>query len=135
VRNVFVDTVYWVAVINPHDQWHTPANEASGMLGGTNLLTTDSVLAEVLNYFSGLGERLRRNAAANVRAILANKHIETIFVERDDFFAGFELYEARPDKRYSLTDCVSMTIMRKRAITDVLTHDGHFNQEGFSILL
>lgn len=135
MRNVFVDTVYWVAVINPHDQWHAPAIEASSMLGGTNLLTTDAVLAEVLNYFSGLGERLRRNATANVRAILANKHIETIFVDRDDFFAGFELYEARPDKRYSLTDCVSMTIMRKRAITDVLTHDGHFNQEGFRILL
>jgi len=135
VRYVFVDTAYWVAVINPHDQWHAPAIEASSMLGGTNLLTTDAVLAEVLNYFSGLGERLRRIATANVRAILANKHIETIFVERDGFFAGLELYEARPDKSYSLIDCVSMTIMREGGITDVLTHDGHFTQEGLHILL
>ena len=29
---------------------------------------------------------------------------------------GFALYKARPDKGYSLTDCVSKTIMRQRKI-------------------
>lgn len=36
---------------------------------------------------------------------------------------------------YSHTDCLSMLIKRERGITDVLTHDAHFTQEGFHILL
>ncbi|MGA2579262.1 MAG: hypothetical protein ABSH24_24895 [Bryobacteraceae bacterium] len=44
------------------------------------------------------------------------------------------LYEARPDKGYSLTDCISMQTMRKERLTEVLTNDGHFEQEGFRAL-
>ncbi|WP_219852132.1 type II toxin-antitoxin system VapC family toxin [Nostoc sp. 'Peltigera membranacea cyanobiont' N6] len=47
---------------------------------------------------------------------------------------GFDLYGQRSDKGYSLTDCISMVIMRQMGITDVLTHDKHFTQEGFHIL-
>jgi predicted nucleic acid-binding protein len=49
--------------------------------------------------------------------------------------SGLAMYESRPDKGYSLTDCISMIICRQRQITDVLTHDHHFAQEGFTILL
>ncbi len=41
----------------------------------------------------------------------------------------------RLDKEYSLTDCMGMVICREYGITDVLTHDHHFAQEGFTILL
>ena len=51
------------------------------------------------------------------------------------FLAGLALYEARPDKGYSLTDCISMNVMRAHNLSDVLTHDDHFQQEGFTILL
>ncbi len=39
------------------------------------------------------------------------------------------------DKAYSLTDCISMNAMRERGLTDILTNDHHFTQEGFHILL
>lgn len=48
---------------------------------------------------------------------------------------GFTLYQARLDKGYSLTDCISMQMMRQLAISKVLTHDKHFAQEGFGVLL
>ena len=51
------------------------------------------------------------------------------------FLDGFALYKARPDKEYSLTDCISMEAMRAGGITEILTHDNHFTQEGFAILL
>jgi len=41
----------------------------------------------------------------------------------------------RPDKGYSLVDCISMQTMRREGITDALTHDRHFEQEGFRALL
>jgi predicted nucleic acid-binding protein len=51
------------------------------------------------------------------------------------FQAGLALYQARPDKEYSLVDCVSMEAMRQEGITEFLTHDDHFAQEGFTKLL
>ena len=43
------------------------------------------------------------------------------------------LYEQRLDKGYSLTDCISMNVMKQLNITEVLSHDKHFTQEGFTI--
>lgn len=48
---------------------------------------------------------------------------------------GFTLYQARLDKGYSLTDCISMQTKRQLGMIDVLTHDKHFAQEGFGVLL
>src|SRR5438105_965772 len=48
--------------------------------------------------------------------------------------AALALYEARPDKSYSLTDCRSMLAMRALGLTEALTNDHHFTQEGFTIL-
>lgn len=48
---------------------------------------------------------------------------------------GLEFYRSRLDKQYSLTDCVSMLTMREREVFQVLTHDRHFAQEGFLLLL
>ena len=48
--------------------------------------------------------------------------------------AGLELYEARLDKGYSLADCVSMNVMKAEGLTEILTNDEHFTQEGFRAL-
>ncbi len=51
------------------------------------------------------------------------------------FLDGIALYKSRPDKGYSQTNCISMEAMRQEDITEILTHDGHFTQERFTILL
>jgi uncharacterized protein len=47
---------------------------------------------------------------------------------------GLELYAKRSDKSYSITDCISMVIMKQLGIQEVLTHDKHFTQERFTII-
>ena len=51
------------------------------------------------------------------------------------FLTGLAFYESHPDKGCSLTDCISMLVMRQEGIAEILTHDNHFTQEGFTILL
>ena len=41
----------------------------------------------------------------------------------------------RTDKDYSLIDCISMNACRQEGITEVLTNDHHFSQEGFTVLI
>jgi len=50
------------------------------------------------------------------------------------YLAGLALYRARPDKGYSLTDCISIQTMRREGLTDALTNDRHFEQEGVRAL-
>jgi predicted nucleic acid-binding protein len=38
-------------------------------------------------------------------------------------------------RQVSLSDCISMQAMRQAAITDILTADDHYTQEGFIKLL
>jgi predicted nucleic acid-binding protein len=46
------------------------------------------------------------------------------------FDRGVDLYEARPDKRWSLTDCISFVVMRERGISEALTGDHHSSRRG-----
>ncbi len=135
MNTVFVDTVYWIAVARPNDQWRDSAKRARATLGEVLLLTTDEILSEFLAALSEGGEHLRRRAAQMVRKILANPNVKVLAQSRDSFLRGVELYEQRPDKGYSLTDCISMNAMRSQSISKILTNDHHFEQEGFEVLM
>ena len=60
--------------------------------------------------------------------------VEVIPSSRSAFLAALDLDEARLDKGYSLTDCISMNAMRERGLFEVLANDAHFRQQGFSVL-
>ena len=133
-RAVFADTFYWVAVSNPKDSSHLRARTLSESLRDAPIITTHEVLTEVLAYFAGRGTRSRMQAARNVCRILSVPTIRVVPQSQESFLAGLERYEARPDKGYSLTDCISMNTMKTGGITDILTNDVHFTQEGFRAL-
>ena len=135
MRRIFADALYWVALAHRKDQWHGRAVQVSQRLGGVTLVTTDEVFDEFLAHLSSYGSRVRAQAARTVRDLMNDPATEVIPQSRQTFLAGLDLYEARPDKEHSLTDCISMATMRAEGIAEVLTHDQHFTQEGFIILL
>jgi predicted nucleic acid-binding protein len=129
VKAVFADTFYWIALTVPSEAEYQPANEITD-----SIVTTDEVLSEYLTFFSGWPDHLRQEAGFIVYDILKDPAIRVIPQSRATFLAGLELYHSRPDKGYSLTDCISMQTMRRERLTDVLTNDRHFEQEGFRAL-
>ena len=135
MKFIFVDTLYWVALSNTKDQWHQKAKQVAVALGNTKLITTELVLVEFLNYFSSYKSAMRQAVAGIVRDIIEDFRIEVIALTNEIFLLGLELYEQRLDKGYSMVDCVSIQVMRSRKVTEVLTHDRHFFQEGFTLLL
>ncbi len=132
---VFADTQFFVGIINPHDQWHEQAVLAEAKLAAPRYVTSESVLTEVLTFFCEYGPELRLRSAAAIEMILSDPNTEVVSISSQVFSEGLRLYKARPDKGYSLTDCISMNICRERGITDVLTGDPHFRQEGLVLLM
>lgn len=130
----FVDTLHFIASINPRDQWHQKALEVGATLKG-DLVTTEAVLIELLNFFSAYGPDMRVKSAAVVYDSLGLPGVQVVEQTHDSFLSALSLYNARKDKSYSLTDCMSMNTMRQLRMSDVLTHDHHFAQEGFNVLL
>ncbi|MFM8306494.1 MAG: type II toxin-antitoxin system VapC family toxin [Microcystis aeruginosa] len=134
MKTIFADTVYWVALINNLDDWHEKAIEMTRKLQQVTIVTTDEVFIEVFNNLSAYGMSVRRKTLQVIKGLQNNPQILVIPQTHQTFQSGLDLYQNRPDKDYSLTDCISMQTMRQMNINEILTHDKHFTQEGFFIL-
>jgi predicted nucleic acid-binding protein len=94
MRTVFADTFYWIALPNPKDQAHARAIRMSKSLGNARIVTTEEVLTEFLNYFSGRGPHFRTAAARLVERMQSDQMIQIAPQTHEGFVAGCRLYEA-----------------------------------------
>ena len=67
--------------------------------------------------------------------MLESDSVRVVEQSRQSFLDGLDRYRRRPDKSYSLQDCIAMNVMEDEGITQVLTSDHNFEQEGFTILM
>ena len=97
-------------------------------------LTHSTILAEFVALAHA--RRLPRLAALTfVTDLLDNPDIETVWVDEPLHREAMALLLARLDKTYSLCDAMSFVLMRRRNLSEALTTDRHFEQEGFRCLL
>jgi len=135
MRRIYVDSSYWIALINRNDQFHEKASEINKSMDDYYLFSTEEVLIEFLNFFSEKGAHSRSVAFKYVIYILSKPRIQILEQSHTSFAAGLNLYFNRKDKDYSMVDCISMETMRRQNVDEILTWDKHFSQEGFKILL
>lgn len=70
-----------------------------------------------------------------LKALRADRRVRILTAEQSLLDRAIDLYQRRPDKDWSLTDCTSFVVMEEERITDALTADHHFEQAGFRALL
>src|SRR5262245_16198498 len=90
--------------------------------------------------FSGIlgarcGTSLRQHATQSVQKLRRSSLVEIVPATRQAWERAFAFYQARPDKSWSLVDCISILLCQDRRIQEVLTGDHHFEQAGLRILL
>ena len=127
---VFADTFYFLALVNEQDSAHAAAVGYEAPVG---LITTAWVLTEVGDALSA-----PENRPAFLRLLDTLRETPDIRVLEPAtalFERGVQLFRERPDKEWSLTDCISFAAMREAGITEALTGDRHFEQAGFRALL
>lgn len=132
MTRIFADSFFFFALLNPRDPAHAKAVEFSKN-NRAPLATTAWVLAELADGLASTPHRqvFRRildDLDANRANLIVPANIET-------FEKGVDLYHARPDKQWSLTDCISFVVMQEEGIVEALTGDHHYQQAGFQLLL
>ena len=129
---VLIDTGFLVGLASSRDELRS-ACLAWSAHGVKQLLLSEYVVVEFLNQMRS--PTLRMNAAKLVTAYMHHPQCLYLPASPELFAAGFDLYRLRPDKAWSLTDCISFVVMRERGMTEALAYDQHFEQAGFRTLL
>jgi uncharacterized protein len=129
---VFADTFYYLALLNADDEAHGRAVEMTERYAG-RMVTTAWVLTELAD---GLCRSTTRAFLFQfLETLLADPEVTFVPPSDELFRQGLDLYGRRPDKDWSLTDCISFTVMGRQRITQALTADHHFEQAGFVAIL
>ena len=132
MRIVFADAYYYLAFVNERDAGHVAAIQFSQIYAG-DTVTTEWVLMEVAD---ALSDPWQRPIFLELLTRLNNEPGVTIIEASHELFdRGIALFSQRPDKSWSLTDCISFVVMEQYGLTESLTADHHFEQAGFVPLL
>lgn len=128
----FADTYFFLALRNPRDQHYSTVRAIVPEIQFHPLVTTAWVLTEVGNALSK-----PENRAGFISLLTTLERFNALIIEPEPllFRRGIELYAARSDKSWSLTDCISFVVMQEHGIREALTGDHHFEQAGFVPLL
>jgi predicted nucleic acid-binding protein len=132
MKQYFADTFYFLALLNPRDEYHSAAQTALSSTAA-KLISTRWVLIEVADALASISMRSR--CVSLFETLEADEQVEIISASDEWFRRGMELYRQRPDKDWPLTDCISFAVMGDLGVKEALTGDRHFRQAGFVPLL
>ncbi len=128
----FADTFYYLALLNPSDEAHEAVLRMTAALDRP-LITTAWVLTEVADALCAPERRVA--TAEFIDSVRADREVQVVPPTAELFTRGIALFRSRPDKHWSLTDCISFAVMGECGIREALTADHHFEQAGFAALL
>jgi hypothetical protein len=132
---VFVDTSFFVALLNSNDTDHTQSLALQAQLAAekTRKVTSEYVLLELGDGLSRL--RFRHLASRLIGLIYQDESFEVIPSSPQLFAQALSMFSERSDKEWGLTDCSSFVIMQETGLNVALTADHHFQQAGFRAAL
>jgi predicted nucleic acid-binding protein len=123
---IFVDTSAWFAGSVIADQNHQSARALFVSTDPRLLITTDYVLDESLTLLKARGENVR--ALELGRRVLEETICRLVWVEQQDVFKAWTVFEAHRHKGWSFTDCVSRVVIDRLQIKEAFTFDQHFRE-------
>ena len=129
MKTVFADTGYYIALVNSEDEYHLLAREYTASFRGS-FLTTSWVLLELANHLAK--EPNRALFLSLFDDLRKNQRVRILPPAQAEFDRGIEPYRHRPDKDWSLTDCVSFVVMRDHGVNEALSTDRNFEQASLS---
>ena len=132
-RSLLLDTAYIQALLSHRDAYHDSALHLFPEIASAHeVWITEAVLIESANALSRIN---RQGIAEFTRAAYEEPNIRIVPVDSALLRRGLELYDARADKAWNLTDCISFLVMEDEGLREAVTTDHHFGQAGFRALM
>ena len=129
---IFVDTSFWVALVNRRDARHADATALLTAHDGDRLVTTNDVRGETWTFL-----RRRAGHAAAVLfldALASSARVEVVRVGEAAEADAERWLRRRDDREFSWIDATSFATMRQLRTTDAFAFDGDFSAAGFTEL-
>jgi predicted nucleic acid-binding protein len=131
VKVLFVDTSAWYDLLFSGAPRHREIAELM-RLPGVSFVTSTYVLDELVALL--LARADHTTAASTVTHIRSSTEVQVEHPDAAEELRAWALFLERPDKRYTLTDCLSFVMMRRLRIDTAIATDDHFRQEGFAVV-
>jgi predicted nucleic acid-binding protein len=116
---LFVDTAGWGHLLDPSQPFHPQASSIyrRARQQGTRFLTTNYILAELVALFTSPLQIPRVKVIAFIAGLKSSPHVEVLHVDTALDAQAWQLLSDRPDKEWSLVDCASFVVMRRRRLS------------------
>lgn len=128
MKPYFADTWYFLSLVNTGDPSHQRVLEFVRTLDRI-VVTSEWVLTEVGDALAS--PSVRRSFTSIVKTVETSPSFRLLRATSSKFSSGSRLFDSRPDKAWSLTDCISFVLMQDLNLHEALTADRHFVQAGF----
>lgn len=120
---IFVDSSFFIALVDRKDQWHPAAKALLPLLADETILISELIIAEsvsIIGRRSGgkAGEQLYQYFMDNCDLIVADQKI---------LKGGMSVF-LRHDGILSVSDAVSVFIMKRKNIERILSFDSDFDK-------
>jgi predicted nucleic acid-binding protein len=128
---LFVDTGAWLAVIDPKDQYHRPAQAfyREAIRDAARFVTTNLVIAET---YTLVRRRMGHEQAIRFLELTGDSHrLVKIWSSAELEAEAESMLRTYDDQRISYVDAVSFAVMRDLGISEAFAFDRHFEMVGF----
>jgi hypothetical protein len=133
-ETIFVDTGFFIAIVNKDDDFHDDAlnnyTALKKVLDRTRLVFTDYIFDEVMTGLKNQGIPTEEISKFG-DGLLLSKYYHIYPVTDPLFRSAWTMFKKYKDKEWSFTDCTSFAVMQELGITFHLSFDEHFNQAKF----
>ena len=134
VDRLFLDTGFVVARFYRRDQYHQSARALAKRCDECNeLWTTEAILLEIGAAFRE--PRQRKVVGRLWDQFHSDPRCRLVPISGSLLNRAMEFFRNRPDKDWSLADCVSFVVMSDEHLTESLSCDYHLVQAGFRALM
>ena len=136
MKAIFVDTGAWIGLVVSRDQTHVAAAAYAADVAKRHvpLVTTNYVLSESytrIRYDDGHAKALAFDVL--IREMIRRRLLTVAWVTPAVHELGMQMFRKYSDQEFSVVDCASLVIAKKKRIREVFGFDRDFVKMGFII--
>ena len=120
---IFIDSSYFIAIVDKRDQWHQKALELSNYLENKDIVVSSFIISEVLTE---IGNRSGGKVAYNLYNYFEDS-CRIVHIDKDLLIESVDVF-LKYDGTLSLADASSIVIMNNMKINEIVSFDSDFDK-------